>query len=103
MAALWEVTLDGLVRLLVSHDHQHLAGMQWLLMRLNADLGPSHSPSSEVSPNSVISNQGPRGAFFIVAGWDQLPTGSPDPSPHLAGRRWAAPVVDRTGIPAILS
>lgn len=32
-----EVTLDGLVRLLVSHDHQHLAGMQWLLMRLNAD------------------------------------------------------------------
>ena len=33
-----EVTLDGLVRLLVSHDHQHLAGMQWLLMRLNADL-----------------------------------------------------------------
>ncbi len=34
-----EVTLDGLVRLLVSHDHQHLAGMQWLLMRLNADLG----------------------------------------------------------------
>lgn len=33
-----EVTLDGLVRLLVSHDHQHLASMQWLLMRLNADL-----------------------------------------------------------------
>lgn len=33
-----EVTLDGLVRLLASHDHQHLAGMQWLLMRLNADL-----------------------------------------------------------------
>ncbi|MGY3859187.1 DinB family protein [Aeromonas intestinalis] len=33
-----EVTLDGLARLLVSHDHQHLAGMQWLLMRLNADL-----------------------------------------------------------------
>ncbi|UBH28275.1 DinB family protein [Aeromonas enteropelogenes] len=33
-----EVTLDGLVRLLVSHDLQHLAGMQWLLMRLNADL-----------------------------------------------------------------
>ncbi|MGL5814316.1 MAG: DinB family protein [Aeromonas sp.] len=33
-----ELTLDGLVRLLVSHDHQHLAGMQWLLMRLNADL-----------------------------------------------------------------
>lgn len=32
-----EVTLDGLARLLVSHDHQHLAGMQWLLMRLNAD------------------------------------------------------------------
>ncbi|MGE6108558.1 DinB family protein [Aeromonas sobria] len=32
-----ELTLDGLVRLLVSHDHQHLAGMQWLLMRLNAD------------------------------------------------------------------
>ncbi|UBO74151.1 DinB family protein [Aeromonas rivuli] len=32
-----EITLDGLVRLLVSHDHQHLAGMQWLLMRLNAD------------------------------------------------------------------
>ncbi|QFI56161.1 DinB family protein [Aeromonas simiae] len=34
-----EITLDGLVRLLVSHDHQHLAGMQWLLMRLNADRG----------------------------------------------------------------
>lgn len=34
-----EITLDGLVRLLVSHDHQHLAGMQWLLMRLNADQG----------------------------------------------------------------
>lgn len=33
-----EITLDGLVRLLISHDHQHLAGMQWLLMRLNADL-----------------------------------------------------------------
>lgn len=33
-----EVTLDGLVRLLISHDHQHLAGMQWLLMRLNSDL-----------------------------------------------------------------
>lgn len=32
-----EITLDGLVRLLASHDHQHLAGMQWLLMRLNAD------------------------------------------------------------------
>lgn len=35
------MTLDGLVRLLVSHDHQHLAGMQWLLMRLNTDLGLS--------------------------------------------------------------
>ncbi|PJG59580.1 DinB family protein [Aeromonas cavernicola] len=32
-----EVSLDGLVRLLISHDYQHLAGMQWLIMRLNAD------------------------------------------------------------------
>ena len=51
------------MRLLVSHDHQHLAGMQWLLMRLNADLGLA-LPSSEVSPNSVAScKKAPRGLF----------------------------------------
>ena len=37
---LWGMTLDGLVRLLVSHDHQHLAGMQWLLMRPERRSGP---------------------------------------------------------------
>ena len=49
------------MRLLVSHDHQHLAGMQWLLMRLNADW--AHSPSSEASPNSVASCKRPEGPF----------------------------------------
>ena len=61
-----EVTLDGLVRLLVSHDHQHLAGMQWLLMRLNADLGLA-LPSSEVSSHDVAScKKGPEGPFSLL-------------------------------------
>ncbi|HEX3912328.1 MAG TPA: DinB family protein [Steroidobacteraceae bacterium] len=30
------VTLRGLVHNLCSHDHQHLAGLQWLLARLAA-------------------------------------------------------------------
>ena len=97
MGGYGEVTLDGLVRLLVSHDHQHLAGMQWLLMRLNADLGLA-LPSSEASPNSVASCKRPRGAFFIVA----MMGSAPQPAHlararDLAGQRWAAPVVDRSG------
>jgi hypothetical protein len=30
------VTADGLIHLLCSHDQQHLAGLQWLLARINA-------------------------------------------------------------------